>query len=139
MTTSVSKYGPWAVVTGASDGIGREFARSLAREGFKLVVVARRRAALEALAKELSGTEVRVVEADLGTSQGVRRVEDETRALDVGLVVASAGFGTSGNFLDNRLDDELSMIDVNCRAVAATVHHFGQRPSTSPSAPTSPR
>jgi short-subunit dehydrogenase len=114
-------------VTGASEGIGREFARHLAREGFKLVVVARRRAALEALASELSGAEVRVVEADLGTSEGVRQVAEQTRGLDVGLLVASAGFGTSGNFLDGELEAELSMIDVNCRAVAALTHHFGQR------------
>jgi len=127
MMNRLTTYGPWAVVTGASDGIGREFARSLAAEGFKLVVVARRRAALESLARELSNTEVRVVDADLGTPEGVRRVDEQTHSLDVGLLVASAGFGTSGNFLDNPLEAELSMIDVNCRAVAAMTHGFGRR------------
>lgn len=126
MTTRLMTYGPWAVVTGASDGIGREFARSLAREGFKLVIVARRRQALESLAKELS-TEVRVVDADLATAAGLARVDAETQDLDVGLLVASAGFGTSGPFLDNPLEAELSMLDVNCRAVAAMSHTFGQR------------
>jgi hypothetical protein len=115
------------VVTGASDGIGREFARSLAKVGFKVVVVARRRSALDALARELSGTEVRVVDADLATTESVARVEEATRSLDIGLLVASAGFGTSGRFLDNPLDAELSMIDVNCRAVAAMAHGFGRR------------
>lgn len=128
MTTKrLTTYGPWAVVTGASDGIGKEFARALAAQGFKLVVVARRRAALESLASELSSTEVRVVDADLGTPEGVRQVEEATRTLDVGLLVASAGFGTSGSFLDNSLDAELAMIDVNCRAVAALTHSFGRR------------
>lgn len=127
VTTRLTTYGPWAVVTGASDGIGREFARALAKEGFKLVIVARRRQALEALAKELSSTEVRVVDADLSTVEGLARVEAQTQSLDVGLLVASAGFGTSGAFLDNSLEAELSMIDVNCRAVAAMSHSFGKR------------
>lgn len=127
MTTRLTTYGPWAVVTGASDGIGREFARTLAKEGFKLVLVARRRQALESLANELPGAEVRVIGADLSTGEGLARVEAETKPLDVGLLVASAGFGTSGAFLDNTLEAELSMIDVNCRAVAALSHSFGQR------------
>lgn len=127
MTTRLMTYGPWAVVTGASDGIGREFARALAKEGFKLVLVARRRQALESLAKELTSTEVRVVDVDLATGEGLARVEAETRDLDVGLLVASAGFGTSGAFLDNAREAELSMIDVNCRAVAALTHAFGHR------------
>lgn len=126
VTTRLTTYGPWAVVTGASDGIGREFARSLAKEGFKLVMVARRRQALESLAKELA-TEVRIVDADLATVEGLARVDAETQALDVGLLIASAGFGTSGGFLDNPLEAELSMIDVNCRAVAAMSHSFGKR------------
>lgn len=127
MTNRLKTYGPWAVVTGASDGIGREFARALAAEGFKLVVVARRRPALEALAAELPNTEVKIVDADLATVAGIARVDDETRALEVGLLVASAGFGTSGPFLSNALEVELSMIDVNCRAVAALSHRFGSR------------
>jgi hypothetical protein len=127
MTNRLTTYGPWAVVTGASDGIGRAFARALGKEGFKLVLVARRLAALESLATELAETEVRVIDADLGTREGLARVEEQTRSLDVGLLVASAGFGTSGNFLDNPLEAELSMIDVNCRAVASMTHHFGKR------------
>lgn len=121
------KYGPWAVVTGASDGIGREFARALARDGYRLVVVARRRPALEALSQEFPQTELKVLEVDLSASEGPERVLAETRELDVGLLVAAAGFGTSGEFLANPLEDELSMIDVNCRAVAALAHGFGRR------------
>jgi len=123
----LEKYGPWAVVTGASEGIGREFARALAADGLKLVLVARRRPLLDALAAELRGTESRIIDADLSTREGVKRVLSETQSLDVGLVVASAGFGTSGDFLDGSLEDELAMIDVNCRAVAELSHTFGAR------------
>lgn len=123
------RFGPWAVVTGASDGIGRAFAQALAEAGVNLVLVARRAPELEALAEALKvhGIEAQVIAADLRGDAGVQRVQAGTAALQVGLLVAAAGFGTSGDFLEAELDDELAMIDVNCRAVAALAHHFGRR------------
>jgi short-subunit dehydrogenase len=124
------RYGPWAVVTGASDGIGREFALRLAQSGLNLVLVARRGDVLAALGRELEqrhGIQPRVVAADLGTPAGIDEVLRATADLDVGLLVASAGFGTSGRFIDAAIEPELTMIDVNCRAVGALAHHFGGR------------
>jgi len=124
------RYGPWALVTGASDGIGREFARSLARAGLHVVLVARRAAALEALAAELRaahGVEVRTAAVDLAPPDGVARVLGAVAELDLGLFVAAAGFGTSGRFTESVLEAELSMIDVNCRAVCALAHALGSR------------
>lgn len=123
-------YGPIALVTGASDGIGREFARDLAARGLDLVIVARRGDWLEALSAELSSAHdvtVTVVEADLGSTVGVERVLEAVRDLDVGLLVAAAGFGTSGLLLDQPLAAELDMIDVNCRSVVALTHPIGRR------------
>ncbi len=124
-----ARYGEWAVVTGASDGIGRAIARRLAASGMKVLLVARRAEVLEALASELEkvGGTTRVLAADLGDPAGIEKVIEASRDLDVGLLVASAGFGTSGPFLSGSLDAELGMIDVNCRAVAALVHPFGKR------------
>jgi len=123
-------YGPWAVVTGASDGIGREMVLRLAEAGLNLVLVARRRELLEQLATDLTarhGVETRVIVADLAVAAGVETVTTGTADLEVGLLVAAAGFGTSGRFIDSPLEQELAMVDVNCRAVTALVWHFGRR------------
>jgi short-subunit dehydrogenase len=124
------RYGEWAIVTGASDGIGREFALSLAEAGFRLVLVARRENALAKVADEIRarfGGEARVLPLDLAHPDAVDELAIATVSLDVGLLVAAAGFGTSGRFVDAPLDEELAMIDVNCRAVAALAHVFGKR------------
>src|SRR4051794_16802769 len=123
-------YGPWAVVTGASDGIGREFATCLAAAGINLIVAARRQRVLSHVANDLVrsyGVQIEAIPTDLATSAGVAELLARTRALDVGLLVAAAGFGTSGPFVDANIDEELGMIDVNCRAVAALSYAFARR------------
>ena len=125
-----TRYGPWAVVTGASSGIGRETALVLAEAGLNLVLVARSRDALEKMATDLAsrhGIEARAVPADLALGTGTEEAEAATRDLDVGLLVAAAGFGTSGPFLDSSLGKEMEMLDVNCRAPLRMSLHFGRR------------
>ncbi|MCU0463763.1 MAG: SDR family oxidoreductase [Anaerolineae bacterium] len=125
-----AKYGPWAVITGASDGIGRAFALAAAESGLNVVLVARRRPLLEALAAEISrlyGVEAQVVAADLSSPNGVEQVVSATARLDVGLLVACAGYGTTGRFTEADLTTELDMLMVNCRAVVEMAHHYGQR------------
>jgi len=104
----------------------------LAQRGLNVVLVARRGDLLEQAAAEARshGVEARVVIADLGHADGVIRVQRETADLEVGLLVAAAGYGTSGPFVESALGAELDMLDVNCRAVLALTHHYAQRFAT---------
>jgi uncharacterized protein len=124
------RYGPWAIVTGASSGIGREIAFRLAASGLNVVLVARNQEALERIAADLStqyGVETNVIAADLSEQEAIERIEGSTRQLDVGMIVLAAGFGTSGLFLDAALEQELEMLNVNCRALMLLSWHFGRR------------
>ncbi len=123
------KYGPWAFVSGASAGLGEGFARELAAKGMNLVLAARRLDRLEALGRELEkqyGIQTRAVAVDLGSEDFLDTVKEQTRDLEIGLLVNNAGFTNSGDFLDNTLEKELLLVHVNIRAAMILAHHFGQ-------------
>ncbi len=122
-------YGPWALVTGASSGIGREIAMRLAEAGLNVVLNARSHEPLEDIAQEIStrfGTATEIVAADLSTREGLDYLISETSSIDIGLYVASAGFGNSGLFMSSSLDDEINMLRLNCEAVLITTKHFSE-------------
>lgn len=122
----VDRYGPFAVVTGASSGIGEAFARSLALRGVSLVLVARRVHRLRALARELA-VETIVVELDLGRDDAIDRLQEKVGDRDVGLVCANAGFGEKGDFTSLDAATYRRMVRLNCESTVLLAHAFVPR------------
>ena len=104
------------LITGASSGIGTEFARAFSKKGCKLILVARRADRLHALAAEL-GTPCEVLPADLSEEKEVLRIAELTKDQKVDILINCAGFGLLGAETAVDLAEELNMIDVNIRAV----------------------
>ncbi|MFB9235753.1 SDR family NAD(P)-dependent oxidoreductase [Plantactinospora siamensis] len=118
-----ARYGPWALVAGASEGLGAAFARQLAERGLNLILVARRSEPLAELAGRLP-TRAEPVAADLGTADGLRRVTEAARGREVGLVVANAAYAPIGRFADLDPEQTRRAVDLNCRAPLELAHHF---------------
>ena len=124
-----SKYGPWGIVAGGSDGVGVAFAHAMAASGINVVLVARRVAVLEASADELRkrhGVEVRTVALDLSGSDAVSQLADVTSDLEIGLFIYNAGSDDRmGAFLDRDLDAQLGLVHRNCASVLEAAYRFG--------------
>jgi uncharacterized protein len=124
------RFGPWALVTGASSGIGKEFARQIAASGINIVLVARREDLLKEVGVEFSkryGVEHRVVVLDVSREDFIGQLASATDDLDIGLVVSNAGTGNPGEFL--KLDRQLlqATLRLNTLAHLDIAHHFGRR------------
>ena len=116
------RYGPWALVAGASEGIGASYARGLARRGLNLVLVARRREPLERFADGVRaefGVETRCVEGDLGDLGFLQALQSHCSELDLGLLIYNAAHSPIGEFTNLPLDDVLKVVDVNVRGPVA--------------------
>jgi short-subunit dehydrogenase len=130
MDAFAKRYGPWALIAGASEGIGEAFARELARRGLNLALVARRQEVLEQTAHAIArdtGVEVRCLQLDLGQEVAAATLALELADLDVGLVVYNAALAPTGRFLELSLEEQLAAIDVNVRGPLGIAHRFGRR------------
>lgn len=128
MAQFATRYGPWAVVAGASEGIGAAFCRRLAADGVNLVLVARREGPLAKLQTELHGAfgvETRVVALDLSTTGAEQALFDSTADLDVGFLIYNAGADENGAyFLDVVPDVWAAMVQRNCVVPVLASHHY---------------
>lgn len=125
-----ARYGPWALVAGASAGLGAQFATQLAALGLNLVLVARRAPELEALAatlRERCGVETRTLALDLGQPDAAALLDQQTADVEVGLLVYNAARSLIGPFLDLALDDHLDELAVNTRTPMELAWRFGRR------------
>ena len=100
-----------ALITGASNGLGADFAKAFSKEGYDLVLVARSKDKLEKLAKELK-TSVEIEVMDLSVKENVYKLYDKYKG-KIDLLINNAGFGTFGKFIETDLENELNMIELN--------------------------
>lgn len=122
------RYGPWAIVAGASEGVGSAFAAEVARRGVHVVLVARRPTALDEVADAIrqdAAVQVRQVVVDLAAPGAADAVIDATADLEVGLLMYNAGADTRAEpFLDRPIDDVLGMVHRNCTVPTRLCHHL---------------
>jgi uncharacterized protein len=124
-----SRYGPWAVIAGGSEGVGAEFAQLLADAGVNLVLLARKPGPLEATADRCrrAGVEVRTMSIDLAAPSACGEIAEATAGLEVGLLIYNAGANTcSEEFLDGAPTDFGRVVDLNVTTMMALVSHFGR-------------
>jgi len=125
-----SRYGPFALVAGASEGMGEQFARQLAARGLNLILVARRGDVLAALAEDVaaqSGVEVRTLASDLARPESLEEIERAAAGCEVGLLVYNAAVSVIGSFLDHSIAEYRAEQEVNCRRPLELAHLFAGR------------
>jgi uncharacterized protein len=127
----IDRYGPWAVVAGASEGTGRAFARKIAAEGIPSILIARRKEPLAQLAAEIreaSAMECVTAAVDLAAADALERIVDAVGDREVGLFVSNAGADPNGAlFLDRDIAIWLDQIQRNVVTMTRCCHHFGGR------------
>lgn len=125
-----ARYGPWAVVAGASEGLGAAYADQIAARGIHVALVARRADRLASLAADLErrhGVQTRTLALDLAQPDGAAQIAPATTDLDVGLVVYNAALSLIGPFLERPLVDHLAELTVNCQGPLTLADAFGRR------------
>ncbi|MBL7487229.1 SDR family NAD(P)-dependent oxidoreductase [Frankia sp. AgB1.9] len=122
------RYGPWALVAGASEGVSAAYARAMAERGLNVVLLDHRQNALDHLAASIraaTGVQTRAMALDLSGPYAMAKILDATGGLDVGMLMYYAGAGLAYQpFLDNPLDVPLTMVHRNCVVPMQLCHHF---------------
>ena len=121
------RLGGWALITGASSGIGEQFARQLAGLGFPLILVARRVERLQALAAELKsefGIESRCFQIDLSVDGCAAELASRCQGLEIGLLIQNAGSGIPGDFKDCEIEKEKALLRLNCQTPMELTREF---------------
>ena len=124
-----SKYGPWALVAGGSEGIGEQFVRQIAAKGLNVFIIARGREKLERVAQSVREdykVSTQIWDFDLANEDLLERLKQQTNDLEIGLIVYNAAISLVGEFLDHTIEDHKRLLTVNCVGPMIFCHHFGQ-------------
>jgi short-subunit dehydrogenase len=127
--TLAQKYGPWALITGASEGTGSAFARAVADAGINCILIARREGPLAELAADIRAKGVDCVtgSVDLAAPDASARIAAVAGEREVGLLIANAGADTNGSlFLDRDIADWDQLATMNVLTTMRNCHHFGR-------------
>ena len=130
MNVFQKNYGPWALVLGASEGLGEAFAHAAGKRGLHVAMAARRPEVLREAADRLAGkhgVETRAIPTDLGDPDFMATLQPAIADLEVGLVVYNAAAGHIGSFVDQDLGQALQMVEINCRGPVLVAHHFSRQ------------
>ncbi|MFA3781945.1 SDR family NAD(P)-dependent oxidoreductase [Melioribacteraceae bacterium 4301-Me] len=126
----MKKYNGWVLVTGASSGIGREFAIRFAKEGYDVIILARRLDRLTKLAQEIQAkfnVKCLIANVDLGEINFLEKLLTTIGEREVAVLVNNAGFGSTGEFIRCDSQREINMLKVNCIAPLILTHHFAKK------------
>ena len=124
------QYGPWALITGASTGIGRAISEQVAQQGVNIVAVARNQDNLDALKEALEAQydiTVKTISADLSEPEANHSINKQTASLDIGLLIPNAGIENNGAFIENAIEAEQKVLSLNTTSPMLLSHHFGKR------------
>lgn len=124
------KYGPWALIAGASQGIGEAFAREIAKKGINVILVARRKYLLDEVSEEIEKTHkvnAMPLQADLTNPDILELLDEKVADKEIGLLVYNAALSPRGPFLDTSLQTHEQTIKLNCLGPMKLAYHFGQK------------
>lgn len=130
MNNFKKQYGPWALITGASSGIGRAISEQVAQQGLNIVAVARNQDNLDTLKEALEAQydiTVKTISADLSQAEANHSINKQTADLDIGLLIPNAGIENNGAFIDNPIEAEQKMLSLNTTSPMLLSHYFGKR------------
>ena len=130
MSSFKEKYGPWAIVAGASEGLGAAFVRAIAARGINVIPIARREEELHKLSKEIEDqyeVEVKPIVLDLAEFDILDSIKRETKDLEIGLLVYNVGLSLIGTFLHRTILEHETILNTNCRTQLLFTHHFGAK------------
>ncbi len=125
-----ARYGPWAMVAGASEGLGAAYAEQVAARGLNLVLVARRDALLQTLASKLStnyGVQTKTIALDLSAADAAEQIARATSNFEIGLLIYNAAFSAIGPFLERPVEDHLKEIHTNTFTPLKLIYLFAEQ------------